>query len=158
MDPKRIAKPRDFIFAKPPFLAWESEAQICLVGMIEAAEQMSLALRAAMGPVLAESEAREAVREEFYALTEDAFERLAVGLTDTNVAGTKAAWIAEMRRVAMRLFEDRALPGLSERTDPDKIVTAHARLRANLRGQGSYGGKAWAALELPPVGKKEKVA
>ncbi|KPN62650.1 CRISPR system Cascade subunit CasA [Aliiroseovarius crassostreae] len=152
-------KPRDFILAAPPLVSPDGAAQRCLIGMIEAADLMSLALRASLGPVLAEGEAREAVREAFYAHTEALFQQLATGLTAVNTAQTATDWLAEMRRVALDLFERRALSGLSEQDAKrqQQIVAAHGRLRANLSGYGTYGRKAYEALELPlpPTRKKE---
>jgi len=154
-------KPRDFILSSPPLIAFEGAAQLCLLGMIEAAEQMSQALRAALQPVLAEGEAREAEREAFYGRTEAAFERLAMGLTADNAPAVAREWLAEIGHVALHLFEAQALPGLSERDEKRQreIVDAHGRLAANTHGRGKYGSKAYAALgvEVTP-GRKEEIA
>lgn len=151
-------KPRDFIFAKPPLVSPEGAAQLCLVGMVQAADQLSLALRTSLQPVLAEGEAREAEREAFYARSEAEFERLATGLTAVNCEQTARDWLAHLRAVALDLFEAHALPGLSERDAGRQkaIVDAHGRLRANLAGHGSYGRKAFQALSLPPPDKAPK--
>lgn len=155
-------KPRDFILASPPLVAPEGAAQLCLVGMIEAADQLSLALRRALQPVLAEGEAREAVREAFYTKTEFAFQQLATDLTADNSERTAEDWLTHMRVVALELFERRALPGLSEQDAKrqKQIVDAYGRLRANLSGNGKYGRKAFEALGLPSssAGKKKESA
>lgn len=145
------AKPLDFIFARQPLLPLDDHGRDFVRGMILAADQLSLALRASLAVVLAEGKAREAVREEFYLRTEPAFERLVTGLSPSEAVARE--WVAEMRGVALALFEARALPGLSERDSKEQaeVVSAHGRLRANLRGQGSYGKKAFAALELEAV-------
>lgn len=69
-------KPRDFILSTPPLIDLDLEGQIVLAGLVEAADLMSQALRFALSPVLAEGEAREAVREAFYAETQAAFEAM----------------------------------------------------------------------------------
>ncbi len=143
-------KPRDFVYSAPPLLNLDETALYGLTGMIEAAEQVALALRAALVPVLSEGEAREAVREAFYAGTEPDFERLAAGLTAVNISETAQGWLADMARVALRLFEAEALPGLAERDFRAQaaIVGAHRFLRSTLGGKGKYGGKAFDLLGI----------
>ncbi len=151
-------KPRDFILSSVPLLSLDDQAQRCLQGMVEAADLISLALRASLKPLVAEGEAREALREEFYARTEKAFQDRAVGLSGATADCTAVNWLEDMQAVALDLFERRALPGLSDR-DPrhqQEIVAAHGRLRANLSGYGSYGKKARDALDLPPLPTRKK--
>ncbi|MBW7923022.1 MAG: type I-E CRISPR-associated protein Cse1/CasA [Rubellimicrobium sp.] len=168
-------KPRDFVQSSPPFVALQGMALGLLLGMIEAAEQFGLALRAALRPVLAEGEAREAVREAFHAETQAAFEaglgELEAGAEPQQVARD---WVAAMHRTAMVLFEARALPGLADRELMKKpsasgknvkeartqrdIVYAHRNLASAFAGYGDYGSKALGALMLPVPPKKKKEA
>lgn len=154
-------KPRDFVLSSPPFVRLQGMALGMLLGMIEAADLFGLALRMALKPVLAEGESREAVREAFHAATQAAFEarlgELEAGGDPQQVA---RGWVADLRGVAMRLFEARALPGLGER-DIEKqreITTAHRNLGAAFAGYGVYGGKAFETLMLPGPSKKKKEA
>ena len=67
-------------------------------------------------------------------------------------------WLAVLRRVALALFEARALPGLSERDVKvqREIVAAHRRLGAAFAGYGEGAG-VYAALTLPvPVPAKRR--
>lgn len=147
-------KPRDFVLSVPVLPQLPEDALICARGMIEAAELIALALRQSLIPVLAEGEAREAVREAFFADTQAAFEeRLALLSAAKPPPEVARAWVADMAAVALRLFEGRALPGLGDRDvkDQQAITASHRALSANLRGQGSYGVKAFEKMELQPV-------
>lgn len=157
----KSAKPLDFILSSPPFVSLQGRALATLVGMIEAGDLFGLSLRAALAPVLAEGEAREAVREAFHAETQAAFEarlrELEAGIEPEQVA---QGWVADMRATALKLFEARALPGLGER-DIEKqreITAAHRNLGASFAGYGAYGGKAFGELMLPVPQKKKKEA
>jgi len=150
-------KPRDFVYSSPPLLRLDDAALYGVVGMIEAAEQIALALRAALVPVLSEGEAREAVREAFYAETEPVFERLATGLTAVNITETAREWLDAMAKAAIRLFEANALPGLADRDQKSQeaIIGSYRFLRANLAGTGKYGAKAREQLGLPREGARK---
>lgn len=144
-------KPRDFILSTPPFVDLGGEALSCLTGMIEAAEQLSLALRDQMATVLAKGESREAVREEFFARTQVGFEQGLAALTNSEPAHDVARrWISVMKDVAINLFEARALPGLADRDtkDQEKIVQAHRNLLGAFAGKGKLGRAAFAAMEI----------
>lgn len=153
--------PRDFVLSAPPLLRLDADAEYLAIGMIEAADLLSLALRAALAPVLAEGEAREAVREAFYAQTQAAFEaRLAALEGGAARAGVARGWLADMRGAAMALFEARALPGLGDRAPEDQaaVVQAHRNLGAAFAGYGANGGKAFDAMELEKPAKKGRAA
>lgn len=155
-------KPRDFTHSVQPFVALEGEAELMLAGMIEAAEQAGLALRAALEPLLGDSQAREAQREAFYADTEAAFhQRLQELLKGASPSGVAVGWLASLQRVVMDRFQELALPGLDQReTDViQRIVAAQGWLTSCFRGYGKYGGDLFAALDMPvPVKKKKVVA
>ncbi len=156
-------KPRDFTLSRQPFVDLQPEALRRLIGMIEAAEQAALALRAALAAVLSEGEARESEREAFYVETERAFlegfRDLKGGAAPQEVAGR---WLEVLRKEALRRFEAWALPALDQRpTDEIKrIVDARGFLLAAFKGHGKYGGPLFEALgmERPAKGKKKEKA
>lgn len=150
------AKPCDFILSMPPLLDLTPERAEAVAGMVRAADQLSLALRMALMPVLAEGAARDAVREAFFAETQADFEALLTRGDDVS-----RDWLAALRVVAMELFEARALPGLADRdmADQQAIVQAHRNLARAFDGYGKYGGAGFDALGLPrPATKKETAA
>jgi len=153
-------KPRDFTWSLAPLIDLDGKPALLLSGMVEAAELFALSLRRALGPVLAEGEAREALREAFYAKTQSAFEARLAELTAGGPPEEVARrWLADMRKVALGLFESRALPGLDQReTDQQKaVVDAHRFLCADFAGKSKQGAQAWGMLELtPPVSEKKE--
>lgn len=155
-------KPRDFVLSQPPFVNLDDAAALMLNGMVEAAEQFGLALRAALSPVLADGEAREAAREEFFALTQTLFETR-LGALEQGVPPAEVAplWRDDLRRVALSLFDGRALPGLADRKieDQHQIAKARGNLLGAFSGRGKYGGPVYGALQLvPPVKTKQEAA
>lgn len=153
-------KARDYRWSRAPLVVLPEDRALFLTGMVEAADMLSAALRGALAPVLAEGEAREAVREEFYIRTQDAFEGWAGRLAEINLEEAARGWVADMRDVALDLFERRALPGLADRTMPEQqeIVAAHRGLTGSLAGHGKLGKKAFDVLMLPlPAKTKEEV-
>lgn len=154
-------KPRDFTHSVQPVVALAPEANDMLIGLVEAAEQAALALRAALEPVLAGGEAREGARETFYTSTETAFrarfDDLKAGLVPDQVAKD---WLANLRAQAFSQFDALALPGLDQReTDViERIVQARGRLGAAFAGYGKYGGDMFGALMMEKPAKKGKAA
>lgn len=150
-------KPLDYSFSTAPLIELTEAAALALPGLVEAADQFALALRQALRPVLAEGEAREAVREEFFIRSQTDFEARVRELQQGHAPAEVARrWRDLTQRLALDLFDTQALPGLSERDPKDQqdIVTERQRLLANLRGHGKYGKQAYAALDLPPETKK----
>lgn len=151
-------KPRDFAFSRAPLIELPDALAERLEGMIDAAKALAMALRGALEPVLAQGEAQEAVREEFYLRTQATFEARLGELSDS---GTARRWLEDLRRVAVGIFDELALPGLAERDSRDqaKIVTARRNLTAAFAGHSKLGQVAHRALGLPlPEAKKGKVA
>lgn len=150
-------KPRDFTFSRAPLLDLPDDQADRLQGMIEAAEALAVALRGALAPVLAEGEGREAAREAFYLRTQPLLEARLGVLADPGVA---AGWLADLRGVAVGMFDDLALPGLAERDTRDQaeIVAARRNLTAAFAGYGKLGQGAYQALGLPVPEKKGKAA
>src|SRR5690606_14973530 len=111
--------------------------------------QASLALRAALEPVLAGGEAREGQREAFYVETEPAFgEALAALQAGDAPAEVGARWLRVLERAALARFDGLAMPGLDQReTDAIKaIVQARGFLAMTYRGYGKYGAALFGKL------------
>lgn len=150
-------KPRDFIFSRQPFVTLSDAAALLLRGMVEAAEQFGVALRAALTPVVAEGEAREALREEFFARSEGGFRDGLRALEDGMAQNTVAeAWVKALRGVALELFDARARPGLDRRrmVDVENIVRSRNALLAAFSGKTKVGLAAYGSLSLKPRDKE----
>lgn len=152
-------KPRDFIWSEQPLVNLPLDAELRLIGMIEAAEAAGVALRAALAPVLAEGEAREAEREAFFLATEPVFLKhmQALGQGDD----LRQAWLEALRDQALLQFTTIAFPGLDRRPTDEiaKIVAAHRNLRSAFRGYGKFGGQLFDALVFDrPARNKGKAA
>lgn len=150
-------KPRDFLFSRAPLIDLPDDLAYRMEGMIEAAEALAVALRGALAPVLAEGEGREAAREGFYLRTQAMFEARLAALADE---ATPRGWLADLRGVALGMFDDLTLPGLAERDTKDQaeIVQARRNLTAAFAGYGKLGQAAYRALGLPVPEKKGKAA
>lgn len=155
-------KPRDFTLSVQPLVDLGPDAALMLAGLIEAAEQAALALRAALEPVVAGGEAREGQREAFYADTEPSFGEGLVALrSGTAPAEVAARWLAVLEQAALARFDGLALPGLDRReTDAIKaIVQARGFLAMAFRGHGKYGGALFGKLLMElPAKRKGKTA
>lgn len=155
-------KALDYCHSRPPLVPLDDAGQGHVLGMVSAAEQFAVSLRSALASVLAEGEAREAAREQFYIRTQAAFEarltELGQGAEAEDVA---RRWLADMRREGMAIFETLALPGLADRMVQDQkaIIDAHRNLAFAFAGYTPLGGKAFGALGLPaPKRKKQEAA
>lgn len=162
-------KPRDFVLSRQPLIALDQARTRLLHGMIEAAEAIGKALRQALKPVVGEGSALESLREEFFRRTQGPFEARLGGLRGGEAVAH--GWLADMRRVALAIFDAAALPGLADRrivketagsrpeTGAGAIVEARKFLLGSLTGHGRFGEAAYWALELPlPETKKQKKA
>jgi CRISPR system Cascade subunit CasA len=146
-------KPQDFIFSRAPIVDLPPHVAERMEGMVEAADIFATLLRGALAPVLAEGQAREAAREEFYVTTQVSFENHLMDLAsdDANLAAISDAWLKRMRDVTVAIFDRHSLPGLAERETKaqDKIIRARCKLTAAFEGCGASGRKAFQALGLP---------
>lgn len=149
-------KARDYIWSRAPLINLPQDRADFLRDMIEAADILSASLRGALTEVVGEGEARDALREAFYGQTQKAFETRLHQLTEAPLGDVARGWLADMRAVALLLFEGVALPGLGDRTvaAQQQIVAAHRGLTASFSGYGKLGGKAYAALNLPIPARK----
>ena len=156
-------KPLDFIWSTPPLVNLPEDAVSFLCALIEAADSFGFALRGALAPVLAEGEAREAVRERFFSETQSRFEkRLSAIKEGAERVEIARYWVNDLRDVALRLFDTEARPGLADRETAvqERIVAAHRALRRAFTGHGKIGARAYGALEIEPVqqNKREEAA
>lgn len=154
-------KPLDFTLSVQPFVDLPVDAALMLSGLVEAADQAALALRAALEPLLAGGAAREAEREAFHAATERAFEeRFAELKAGTASAEVAARWLSDLRGQALKQFDALALPGLDQQeTDViARIVAARRLLLAGFAGQGKYGDAMFGKLMLEKPARKGKAA
>ncbi len=153
-------KPLDFTWSEPPVVTL-ADGGFSLRGMIRAADLFGVSLRGALTPVLGEGEAREAAREAFFDDTQGPFEarlaELAAGQDTREVAGR---WLADMRRVAMRLFDERAVPGLADRPVEKQhgIAQERAGLVTAFAGWKGKGAEALDLLGLEPVERRNEEA
>ena len=147
-------KPLDFTWSAPPLVNLTEGATLLLRGLIEAADLFGRALGGALVPVLAEGEAREAVRERLFSESQSAFEehlRAIESGADRNAIAL--SWVEILRDMALQLFEAEALPGLADRETSvqERIVAAHRSLRNAFRGFGRIGAEAYGVLDIEPV-------
>lgn len=152
-------KPRDFVLSVQPYLDLDIDAEIKLVGLIEATEAAAVALRGALEPVLAAGESREAEREQFFSELETLFmNRLEMVKSGEDAA---AVWLDDLRKQAFKQFDALSVPGLGLRDTANikTIVGARKFLGLAFSGYGKQGQAIFKALDLAlPVRKKEKAA
>jgi len=154
-------KPRDFTFSRAPLINLPDELVERMEGMVVAAESIALALLAAIQPLFAEGEAREAIREAFFIQTQAPFEARLTRLKSSPWEEVARDWLGDLQGAALELFEAQALPGLAERDvkEQAEIVQARRNLTAAFHGYGKQGREAFKALGLPvPEQKKRKAA
>lgn len=152
-------KPRDFILSRQPLIDLPMDMEVRLVGLVEAAEVAAVALRGALAPLLAEGEAREAEREEFFRVTETHFLDHVRSLETGGMPG--GAWLNDLHTQALKQFDGLALPELYRREADriEKIVDARKFLNMTFAGYGKQGRAIFEALDLTvPVVKKGRAA
>ena len=159
-------KPRDFLWSRQPLFPLGGQAEQDAIALIQAANAFSVALAGALQTLTKaasmDATAIEPVREAFYAQTQADFEAMLGRLAASEaLAAIARDWVACLRRVALKLFEARAMPGLADRRieDAGAIVEAHRQLRRAFWGHGPKTGQtAYKALGLPLPKKRGKTA
>lgn len=145
-------KPRDFVFSRAPLITLDDTAAQRMEALVEAADKLGAALRGALGTVLAEGEAREAAREDFYIRTQPQFEARLDALQSASHDWPVIAkdWLADLERTAHSIFDAFALPGLADRevNEQAKIIAAKKGLSLAFKGYGKLGREAYDALDL----------
>ncbi len=146
-------KPLDFLWSEQPVFPLTSEAELFAIGMIGSAEHAAFALAISVREGVGESEAAtgaaDEARQAFFDRTQQPFvERVATLSNGANP--DHEAWLAEMRRVALALFDERVLPGLSELQESRRrrAVAARKSLLGAFTGHGGLAKKIYRALDL----------
>ena len=146
-------KPLDFLWSEQPVFPLTPEAERSAIAMIEAAEHTSYALSVCIRDGMGESEtvtgAADTARQAFFDRTQQPFiDRVAALSNRANP--DPEGWLAELRAVAMALFDEQVLPGLSEmqETRRAKAVAARKWLVGAFSGYGGLAKKIYQALEL----------
>lgn len=142
--------PRDFTLSRQPLIP-ESAALTRIRQMIAAAEICGSALRGALKPLVGEGTALEALREDFFLRTQDPFETLA----GRSEAEAPTRWLAVMRRTAMDIFDEAAMPGLAGMAinDVEAILRERNLLIAMFNGRGKTGARLHGELGLKTEAK-----
>lgn len=154
----KSAKVLDFVLSSQPLHALADDQSLFLGAMIGAAETFSSALRSALQTVFADGKNRDAWREEFYLETQGPLEDCVAALQGgAHTLSIAVRWRDHMRNVALKIFNEAALPALAERRpeEIERIVEASRFLKATLNGAPKQGAKAYSELGLPPHEKKK---
>ncbi len=152
-------KPRDFVFSRQPLISLGDGEEMTLQAMIEAAETFGSVLRGALKDVVGSGSALDIQREAFFIDTQRAFEDGVDGLLrGEDVKVVAAGWVRAMERVALRIFDDLALPGLDQRPlkEIKSITDARDALRATFAGWRKPGPETYGNLGLQPRERKKK--
>lgn len=155
-------KPLDFLWSEQPVFPLTPDAELSAIAMIEAAEQAGFALAVCIRDGMGESEAAtgtaDAARQAFFDRTQQPFVDRVAALSNGACPDT-GAWLSELRRVALDLFDERVLPGLAglQETRRTRAVAARKSLHGAFSGHGGLAKKIYQALELKlPARPKKK--
>ena len=146
-------KPLDFLWSEQPVFPLTPDAEGTTIAMIEAAEQagfsLAVCIRNGMGESDTATGAANAARLAFFDQTQRPFVERVAALSNHGSSNPEG-WLAEMRRVALALFDEQVLPGLSEMQEArrTKAVAARKLLLGAFSGHGGLARKIYRALEL----------
>jgi CRISPR system Cascade subunit CasA len=155
-------KPRDFVFSRAPLITLNDADAQRMEALVEAADKFATALRNALTIPLAEGEARENAREDFYIRTQAPFEARLQSLQSKvqDWPAIAKGWVSDLKDVAIAMFDAAAVPGLTDRDIEAQrdIIDARRALTGAFIGYGKLGREAFDALELavPEQGGKKK--
>jgi CRISPR system Cascade subunit CasA len=149
-------KPRDFTWSIQPMVELETAQATTLRSMIQVAELYASELRSRLKPVLGEKSALENTIETFYQQTETSFQACFAKLQQG--AAVAAPWVADLKRVALRLYDTAALNSFDQRDAEaiEAITTGRSYLLAAFAGINKTGKAAFDKLQLPLPARKEK--
>ena len=121
-------KPMDFDLNAYPTFPLNETAELRVGPLVEAANAaagaMMRALKAAMGM---KGHAAEAIREAFFARTEPDFVDATKAIVEAHGPQIEEGWLNTLRRSALALFDQQALPALMDRGAADIEATVNAR-------------------------------
>lgn len=153
-------KPRDFLLSRQPRISLDIDAHDRVLGMIAAAECAGKALAAALMTIAGTETVKgvrvEALREDFFASTQDAFEARVRAVTQgADHATVCVGWRDDLRRAALRIVDWEARSGI-ETLRPEKVAERLAARRNVLNafaGRTKLGAEMFQALGLTPPPK-----
>ena len=167
-------KPRDFLWSRQPLFPLDEDGAENARRLVEAANAFAFALTGAVRDLTRadayDATAVETVREAFFTRTQSDFETMLGRLSRGEAMQTASTdegerkglaedWRRVLRRVALDLFDERALPGLDAREAKriETIVAARDRLRLAFSGWGEKTGKtAFGALGFEPPKRRAR--
>ncbi len=150
-------KPLDFIWSEQPLFALTPAADESTERMVQAAEQVAFALMVCIRDGAEESTANLA-REAFFEETGPLFTARVAALCGGG-AFDAAGWLADMRGVALRLFDAAVMPNLPDlgESKRQKAVEARSKLLGLFSGYPPFGKKVFTPLGLDlPARRKGK--
>ncbi len=141
-------KPMDFSVHVYPTFRLDSDAGLRAGTLVEAANVAAGALMGQLKSALKiKGQAGDAVREAFFAVTEPDFVDAMKALTAGHGPQVEDAWLRALRRHALRLFDQEALPTLTDRGG--NAIEATVKARQQLLGAFSKATGVRKALGLP---------
>lgn len=147
-------KPKDFLWAELPLMAFDAAAQACAEVLIGAADAVAFGLRRALPVLIAEGTARDAQLDQFWAVTEPDFTAALARLATPgfDAASISRGFLAAIGRQALAQFDALALPGLGDGRieHAGKVVAERRMLAALVHGRSKPGQKLWRDLGLEP--------
>ncbi|WP_340110333.1 type I-E CRISPR-associated protein Cse1/CasA [Pikeienuella sp. HZG-20] len=154
--------PVDFLWSEQPTFVLSPEQEFRAADMVEAAEQTSYALAAAVRDGKNEGVGAGAAlraREALFHLTQGAFEEQMARLAEDSES-TGDQWLHILRKTALSLFDVEVGEGLPDLqpTQREKAVIARRLLLATMAGRTKTGAKIYECLGLPVPSKRREPA
>lgn len=125
--------PMDFDVHAYPTFRLDETADLRAGGLVEAANGAASALRKALGKGMkTDGNAAGSVQEAFFADTEAAFVAAVRRIVAGDGQEVEERWLARLRKAALRLFDEHAIPALANRnlSRIEAVVTARRNLLA----------------------------
>ena len=141
-------KPTDFTLHAYPSFRLDETMGLRVGTLVEAANVAAGALTKALkGAVAMQGRALDAVRETFFANTEAGFVAATQSISNARGQEIEEDWLGTLRRVALALFDQYAVPALPDRSlsGIEAVVTARHQLLANFAKATGIRNK----LDLP---------
>jgi CRISPR system Cascade subunit CasA len=147
--------PLDFLWSEAPVFALDDAGAALAAQLVDAADKAGFALAAAVkqgtGQEDLQSGAANRAREMFFVRTQGPFEALLDALQQGQGDQVPARWLAEMKQVALSLFDAEVLPGLADLSETRRAdaIAARRNLLGTFNGHGA-GRKLYQALGMTP--------
>ncbi len=155
--------PLDFLWSEAPVFPLDDAGALLAAQLVDAADKAAFALATAVKQGCGEEDlqtgAANRARETFFMQTQAPFEAQLDVILKGKGAEVPVAWLAEMRRAALALFDAEVLPGLADlsETRREAVVSARRNLLAAFKGFGA-GRKIYQVLgiEVPRAPRRKK--